>query len=229
LSSITKLKTAVKHPRKALLYLTLGKQAYKEYRQLQAEVARLRALDSCTKATNPTLPFASHMKAITDIHEHLTTLFMLTVQLRLNTILELGTRAGESTVALLYAAKEIGGKVFSIDIHQCPDAKKLVQTYGLEPYWQFIQADDLAVQWNKAVDHLFIDTSHTLDHTMNELKKYEPYVRHGGIITMHDSVACPEVKEAVLTYLRVRDGLRMYEYINNNGLIVLFKSSSVES
>jgi predicted O-methyltransferase YrrM len=154
---------------------------------------------------------------------------MLTVQLRLNTVLELGTRGGESTVALLYATKEIGGRVFSIDMDECADAKRLVGTYGLKPYWQFIQADDLAVEWDKAVDHLFIDTSHTLDQTMKELKKYEPYVRRGGIITMHDSVTYPEVKEAVLTHLRERHDLRMYEYVNNNGLLVLFKSGSVES
>jgi predicted O-methyltransferase YrrM len=231
LVSIIRLKTALKHLREASLYLLLGKQAYEEYHQLQAEVhqlqgevARLRALDTCENARNLTLPFASHMKAITDIHEHLTTLFMLTVQLRLNTILELGTRGGESTVALLYAAKEIGGKVFSIDVDECADAKRLVGTYCLEPYWQFMRADDLVVEWDKAVDHLFIDTSHSLDQTIKELKKYEPYVRRGGIITMHDSVAYPEVKEAALTYLRGRDGLRMYEYINNNGLLVLFKT-----
>jgi predicted O-methyltransferase YrrM len=191
-------------------------------------VARLRALDTCTNARDLTMPFASHMKTITDIHEHLTTLFMLTVQLRLNTILELGTRGGDSTVALLHAAKEIGGKVFSIDVDECADAKKLVGAYGLGEYWQFIQADDLAVEWDKAVDHLFIDTSHTLDQTIKELKKYEPHVRRGGIITLHDSVTHPEVKEATVTYLAERYGLRMYEYINNNGLLVLFKSGSAE-
>jgi predicted O-methyltransferase YrrM len=132
-------------------------------------------------------------------------------------------------VVLLHAAKEIGGKVFSIDVDECADAKKLVGAYGLGEYWQFIQADDLAVEWDKAVDHLFIDTSHTLDQTIKELKKYEPYVRRGGIITMHDSVTRAEVKEAALNYIAERDDFRMYEYINNNGLLILFKSGSQSS
>jgi predicted O-methyltransferase YrrM len=159
----------------------------------------------------------------TDIHEHLATLFMLTIEFNLKRILELGTREGESTVALLQAAKQINGKVFSIDIDSCLRAKRLIQKYELQKYWEFTQADDLKMKWSTPIDHLFIDTSHTFDQTLRELEKYEPYVRRGGIITMHDIVSSQGVLSAITKYLENRDDLAFYKYFNSNGLGVIFK------
>ncbi len=59
----------------------------------------------------------------TDISEHLMTIYMLTKHFKLSTALELGVRSGESTIARLSAAKEIGGIVTGIDIVDCPEAK----------------------------------------------------------------------------------------------------------
>jgi len=159
----------------------------------------------------------------TDIHEHLATLFMLTVELNLKTIVELGTGPGESTIALLYAAKQIGGKVNSIDTDPCLEAKEKIKALGLQEYWTFIQGDDLKVEWNKPIDHLFIDTSHTFNQTIRELEKYEPYVNYGGIITIHDIVGYPEVLQAINSYIKDRTDLRLYKYFNNWGLGIIFK------
>jgi predicted O-methyltransferase YrrM len=68
-------------------------------------------------------PLELRMTKPTDIHEHLATLFMLTVEFNLKRIVELGTKEGESTVALLQAAKQINGKVVSMDIDPCIKAK----------------------------------------------------------------------------------------------------------
>jgi predicted O-methyltransferase YrrM len=158
-----------------------------------------------------------------DIWEHLATLHMLTIEFNLKTTLELGTAEGESTSALLYASKQIGGNVYSIDINPCQEARETIKNLALFDRWNFIQGDDLQVNWSKEIDHLFIDTSHEYNQTLEELRKYEPYVRSGGIITLHDIISCPEVFAAISEYTRNRNDLRIYKYFHNNGLAVIFK------
>ncbi len=159
----------------------------------------------------------------TDIHEHLQTIHLLTVELNLKNILELGTRSGESTIALCLAAKELNGKVTSVDIDSCSSVKEKVKKLNLDSYWKFIQIDDLELSWDEQIDHLFIDTSHTYDHTISEFKKFEPYVRKGGLITLHDIVSCPPVLDAINDYISERKDLRFYRFFHNNGLGILRK------
>jgi predicted O-methyltransferase YrrM len=174
----------------------------------------------------PANPLETLLTKPSDIWQHLTTLNMLTVELNLKRTLELGTAEGESTVALLYAARQIGGTVHSIDINPCSDARQLIEKLGLQSHWDFTQADDMQVDWNEKIDHLFIDTSHRFDHTLAELKKYEPYVREGGIITLHDIVSFPPVMAAVNEHLKNRSDFRICKYLNNNGLAVIFKGKN---
>ena len=181
-------------------------------------------METCLLGEKPDLPFGPHMSRQTDIHEHLATLYLLTVEHNLKNVLELGTRTGESTIALLYAAKRIGGIVHSFDLNPCELAKKQVAEYGLTEFWRFKQADDLDVEWDSPIDHLFVDTTHLYDQTLKELQKFEPHVKSGGIITMHDIVLYPDVKKAIVNYFKGRSDFRLYEYINNNGLAVIFKS-----
>lgn len=171
--------------------------------------------------TTDSLEFS--MTQPTDIHEHLQTLHMLTVELNLKNILELGTRTGESTIALLLATKELGGKMTSVDLNSCDEAKKKVKTLDLDSYWNFIQTDDLTLDWDEKIDHLFIDTSHTYEQTMLEFQKFEPFVRKGGLITLHDIVSCPPVLNAINDFILKRDDIRFYKFFNNNGLAVLRK------
>ena len=103
------------------------------------------------------------------------------------------------------------------------EAKKAMTDRSLTPYWEFRIGDDLEVSWNRKIDFLFIDTSHTYEQTLKELVRFEPFVKSGGIIAMHDSVLCPGVKKAVKEYAENKPNLRIYEYVNNNGLFLIFK------
>ena len=94
---------------------------------------------------------------------------------------------------------------------------------NLEKYWNFIQADDLSLIWDKEIDHLFIDTSHTYDQTLAELRKFEPFVRKGGLITLHDIMSCPPVLDAVNDFLIEKNNFRFYKFFHNNGLAILRK------
>ena len=158
----------------------------------------------------------------TDINEHLPTLEMLTVQLNLKHVLELGVRDGDSTIALLSAVERIGGEVTSIDIEDCPVARKRVCNAYFDPLWTFIQDDDLMVEWDRPIDHLFIDTTHQYQHTVMELEKFAPFVAPGGLITLHD-FAVPGVAKAVTKFLWKNPDMTLYSYMHNNGLAVIFK------
>jgi predicted O-methyltransferase YrrM len=163
------------------------------------------------------------MATNTDIHEHLATLYFFTTELNLKNVVELGTRDGESTIALLLACKKIGGRLTSIDIDPCLTAKQRIESYGLTSYWSFMQANVAKVDWHDSIDHLFVDTSHTYEQTLLELNKFEPYVTPGGVITLHDIVTYPSVLQAINDYVSERSDLGFYQYFNCHGLGVIRK------
>lgn len=139
-------------------------------------------------------------KISTDISEHLVHLYELTIALPENKIVvELGTRGGESTTALLAAVNDSGGKLYSIDIQNC-------NIYPHEANWKFIQGDDMEIvkTWNLKIDHLFIDTLHTYEHTLAELRSWGKFVQPWGIITLHDTNhthSYPGVTDAIKQFL----------------------------
>ena len=122
MSGYSKIRSALINPKKALSYLFLGKEKFHALRNLSEH--------SCFQIESSSI-LESYMTHPTDIHEHLQTLYMLTIELNLKNTLELGTRTGESTVSLLLAAKEVNGKVTSIDIDSCNDAKEKVKKWAL--------------------------------------------------------------------------------------------------
>jgi predicted O-methyltransferase YrrM len=205
----------VRHPRKTIITALVGPQASARVSQISWE--------TCSEVI-PTNPLEERMVASSSpIHEHLATLHMLTVEHALQRTVELGCGNGDSTIALLQAAREVGGHVTSLDVDPCEQAGRLVAEAGLLDHWTFIQGDDCEWDADGPIDHLFIDTSHTFDHTLSELRKYEPLVRTGGLITLHDTVSFPPVLKAIDSYVESRDDLHLYHYFNCNGLAVIFK------
>lgn len=215
MSFFSKIKIGLKDPKKGLDYVILGDKDFNTLQNLKEH--------SCFSIKKTENSLEEQMIKPTDIHEHLQTLHLLTVELNLKNILELGTRTGESTIAFLLAANKINGKVTSVDIDPCHEAKKRIKELKLDSLWSFIQMDDLKLNWNEEVDHLFIDTSHTYQQTVLELEKFEPFVKKGGMITLHDIVSCPPVFDAVSEYVSNRKDLRFYKFFHNNGLGVIRK------
>lgn len=125
-----------------------------------------------------------------DINEYLMTLYNLPVQIKAKTIVELG--AGWSTVALTAAANFLDADFTSIDMgegswyrsnpsdaHIWDEEKRITRILG----------DDMTVYetWDKDIDFLFLDTSHTFDQTQRELAYWPRWVKPGGIFVMHDT------------------------------------------
>lgn len=129
-----------------------------------------------------------------DISDHLGFIFYFAVDAAPRLIVELGTRGGESTRALLAAARTCDATMLSVDIDDCG---------GIEvPFrdrWNFVRADDVAfgregfVRWcdersiAPRIDVLFIDTSHEYEHTRQELEAWTPHLAPRGVMLFHDT------------------------------------------
>lgn len=116
-----------------------------------------------------------------DIVDHLPTLYQLAQDA--TRIVELGTRAGVSTVAFLHGL-EAHGHLWSVDLGDRPDIGEI-------GHWTYIQGDDVSpevfTQLPGDADVVFIDTIHTYRHTLQELNLYKWLVRPGGKIVLHDT------------------------------------------
>lgn len=225
----SKFSTKIKHPKTALVYWLIGSKQFE----------KLRKNHSCEFNNFSKTELEKLMIEDSFIHEHLNTLYMLTIEFNLKNILELGTQFGNSTVALLYAARKINGKVTTIDVDPCKFARKRIKELELDSFCNFIQSDDTKIEWSDSIDHLFIDSNHSYSHVTKQLTKYEPHVSKGGIITLHDIVMHEfdsegnpikktlgknSVMNAIEDYIKDREDLRFYKYFNCNGLGIIRKS-----
>lgn len=161
-----------------------------------------------------------------DINEHLPTFVELCRELEAQTVIELGTRGGVSTIAWLYGLKWTGGHCWSVDIAPAPDLAMA--------HWTFIRGSDLdpatLKQLPDQADVVFIDTSHHYEQTLAELNVYSCRVRPGGKIVLHDTELREPfefvsefrqppfpVKRAIEQFCR-DEGLVWENRTNNNGL-----------
>jgi predicted O-methyltransferase YrrM len=161
----------------------------------------------------------------TDIGYHLILFPLLIVEFRLKNIVELGTRGGNSTLALLEAARHVDGRVFSVDVDPCLEAKRRIADADLGHLWTFIQGNDLDLEPNRLpqpIDLLFIDTNHLYRYTIRELQIYAQYLREGSWIALHDYVSFPGVNRAVKEFLESLPAKpSFYPFVHQNGLALL--------
>ena len=125
-------------------------------------------------------------KIFSDMQPHLVRLYHLTagILVRDKVVVELGTRSGHSTTALLAAVNDSGGHLYCVDM-----TASCAKLFSGEPNWTFIHGDDRVVvkSWNKTIDHLFIDTTHTFEHTIFELREWGKWLKPHGVISLHDT------------------------------------------
>jgi predicted O-methyltransferase YrrM len=114
-------------------------------------------------------------------------------------VVELGTRTGVSTAALLAGVEARGGTVTSVDTDPAS-----AQVAAGHPQWRFVNGSstDLTTRAKVAppVDVLLVDTLHTLPHVAAELEVWAPMMRPGGTICVHDTETFPGVRVAVETF-----------------------------
>jgi len=100
-------------------------------------------------------------------------------------VVEIGTRDGASTSALLLGVKEnVGGHLWSVDIN--PECSRI---FPPDPQWTFIHghsrdnADRILAQIPGYVDLLFIDGDHSYEMVKSDLAIYGPLAK---TIMLHD-------------------------------------------
>lgn len=169
-----------------------------------------------------------HAAKLTDIHEHLPTLYALALGLKAKTVIELGVNTGESTVALLEAVHATDGILTSVDIQELPNVRPMLTSYGLISRWDFHKSDDISfgLTWpkDKKADLIFVDTSHQYAQTKREIEVYEPILRNGGLMVFHDTVSYADgVLRPIQEFLTRHRGYKFDHFKNCNGLGVMKK------
>src|SRR3954451_6079901 len=114
------------------------------------------------------------------------------------TVLELGVRGGNSTVALLAGLEERGGMLWSVDVD--PESAAVFSGHA---QWCFVLADSRDVRplgeagLPDELDVLFIDTIHTYEQVRDELAIWGDRVVDGGVILFHDTDSYPPIRRAI--------------------------------
>lgn len=128
----------------------------------------------------------------TDINQYILSLYNIPVQINAQTIVELGS--GQSTFAFLAAANKTNGQLYSFDIGPFPATPlrgfptgESILTEASRLHYTQISDLEAEKTWNKPIDVLFLDTSHTYQHTKQELLVWPRHLRRNGIFIMHDT------------------------------------------
>lgn len=127
----------------------------------------------------------------TDISDHLETLYREALTGRPKLIVELGVRTGASTFALARAAEKTDAWLISLDMEP-------TIFHSNYEKWKFVQVDDIEFAktfpqfagkngFNSEIDFLFVDTSHTYEHTRAEIKAWIPHLAPGSTMVFHDT------------------------------------------
>ena len=133
-----------------------------------------------------------------DIQNHLSLLFKNSH----GDCLEIGTRRGVSTAAILAGVEQKGGHLWSVDINDC-------RIFEGHKDWTFIQADSLkqVEKINASVpaklDVLFVDGDHSFEGALSDLDHFGTRAKK---IFVHDTDApdFPGVRDAVLKFCASR-------------------------
>jgi predicted O-methyltransferase YrrM len=127
----------------------------------------------------------------TDSQAHLEYMHETVLRYRQATVIELGVAHGNTTSALLSAASEAGGLLYSCDIQQ----PFVPADWRRDPHWRLFIGDDLshrALEFMPArCDVLFVDSDHSYEHVWHTMELYLPRVKPGGVALFHDTQWIP--------------------------------------
>ncbi len=171
---------------------------------------------------NPSLSDCKELREVqkrattrTDINDHLETLFVESIEIRPELIVELGVRGGESTFVFERVARLFESPLVSVDVEDCSNASNY-------EHWYFVQQDDVTFagefqNWCKEhelpdqIDILFIDTNHKYEHSRNEFEKWFPHLSKHAKVFLHDT--------NLTRFFKRKDGSLGMGWDNNRGVI----------
>lgn len=114
-------------------------------------------------------------------------------------IVEIGSFKGRSTVSFGFGCIGSNKHIYAIDLFEGDgadygkgDFQRIFQTnidrFGLGSYITAVRRHSLevAAEWNKPIDILFIDGSHEYKDVKADFEAFYPHVKKNGIIAFHD-------------------------------------------
>ena len=166
----------------------LAHKVLRPYNRLRHALLRRDRIEARSRAIRNVHGLAS---SLTDIDEHLETMYVEGLLCRPKLIVELGVRGGTSTAIFEQVAEICGSTIISGDIDDC---SRVAQS----PRWHFFRDDDVHLaemfpQYCRQlgitpeVDLLFIDTSHYYDHTVEEIRAWFPLLSGRAKVMFHDT------------------------------------------
>lgn len=180
-----------------------------------------------------------------DINEHLELFYRIMSETRAQKIVDLGTRDGNSTYALVIDAVETGDHVTSVDNGKAVEYTNyrtgldaLAETsvvisdkFGLDMYWTLVIKDDIefAAQYTDEFELLLIGTVHSHEQTKKELEIWESKVVSGGFIVIHDIVSFREQNLAIWGFLDWHSSLDYVEHTNCNRLGIIISGRDMSA
>ena len=135
------------------------------------------------------------------------------------TILELGTRNGNSTRIFAEALLRTGGEIWTVDLNEPTWTKKQMRDF---PNVHFVKSDVLKLEWDKKVDLVYIDDYHQRFHVFQELVKYSKVT---NTIMLHDVLKIIYGRGGIIEAIEqwCYENLKAYSVypFNNCGLAVI--------
>ncbi len=133
----------------------------------------------------------SYAQTRSDISSHLVDMYQIAVDANPDPIVELGVRGCASTFVFERVANVTGADLVSVDMEDC-------SSVSADPKWVFVQEDDVAFgkrfkEWAESkgmpypIDVLFVDTSHTYHHTLEEIEAWRPHLASNATMIFHDT------------------------------------------
>ena len=119
------------------------------------------------------------------------------------TVLETGTNAGYSTARIACGLRYNGNDsiVYTFDIGP---AEHIFLGTELEKYVKFIQGSSLEAEFDNTIelDLMILDSDHTYDTIIKEIIRFEPQLKVGGTMLLHDSIYFDGVGHAVIQLMK---------------------------
>ncbi len=140
-------------------------------------------------------------------------------------ILELGTSAGYSAIWLASAAKEYGGKVYTVELAKpkIRMAEKYFKAAGLDGYIEQIEGkiEEVLNKWDKTINFVFLDADKMKYATY--IQQFEKHLGEGAIIIADNAISHADLMKDYLDYVGKSDSYISHLITIDNGLMVSIK------
>lgn len=139
-----------------------------------------------------------------------------------NSVLELGTSSGYSTLFLASGARSYGGKVRTIEMAQpkIDIAQKYIDRVGFTQDIEIIHGKigEVLLNWDTKIDLLFLDADKL--NYLEYIKLVEPHLNDGAVIIADNAIDFGPLMEDYISYMQKNEAYDTELLELDNGLLI---------